>query len=389
MSDHATTHGSTTYTGATIVTGEIGGLINAGCLRTEDGRITHVGTSDDAANWPASDTTIDLAGKPLVPGYIDIHHHGGGGAAYDDGLEATAIALAQHRKHGTARSVLSFVTAELDDILDNIRNAATLVKSDSRVLGLHPEGPFLHPSHKGAHPEALLRDPLPEATQKMLDAADGTLVQVTLAPEREGGIESVKLLAEHGVCAAVGHTSADYDTTRAAIDAGATILTHAFNGMNGIHHRAPGPVTAALRDERMWLEVINDTIHVHPAVVRSLFEEAPERVILVTDAMSATCNPDGHYMLGTLEVEVKDGVARLVEGHSLAGSTLTMDKAVANAITRVGVPVDVAVAAATSHPALAIGMEDQFGVLAPGYPADLLVLDPATFLPERIIFDGD
>ncbi|PRQ11853.1 N-acetylglucosamine-6-phosphate deacetylase [Corynebacterium sp. 13CS0277] len=377
---------STLFRHATLLTGRAGEVRDQGALRTEGGIITHVGTTEEAAAWPAAERIVDCGGAPLVPGYIDIHHHGGGGAAYDDGVEAARVALRQHRAHGTARSVLSFVTDDLDVMVKRIRAAADLVEEDPRVLGLHPEGPFLHPSHKGAHPEHLLRDPLPEATGRLLEAARGTLVQMTLAPERAGGQDTIALLRQAGVAAAVGHTSADYDTARAAFDAGATILTHAFNGMNGIHHRAPGPVIAALGDERVWLEVINDTIHVHPAVVRSLFEQAPERIVLVTDAMSATCHPDGHYMLGTLEVDVADGVARLSDGGALAGSTLTMDRAVANAVRAVGVPLDVAVAAATSHPARAIGVEDRFGLLAPGYPADVLLLDEDTLLPREIYF---
>lgn len=371
---------------AELHTGEMGGVVSDGALRVEEGTITHVGSTTESASWPAAKTIIDCGGAPLVPGYIDIHHHGGGGAAYDDGVDATQVALAEHRAHGTARSVLSFVTDDLGLMAEKIRAAARLVHEDPRVLGLHPEGPFLHPSHKGAHPEHLLTDPTSANMQVLVDAACGTLVQVTLAPEKAGGMESIALLRQEGVAAAVGHTSADYDTTKAAIAAGATILTHAFNGMTGIHHRAPGPVIAALQDERMWIEVINDTIHVHPAVVNSLFEQAAERIVLVTDAMSATCNPDGHYMLGTLEVEVERGIARLVDGGALAGSTLTMDHAVANAVRAVGVPLDVAVAAATSHPARAIGMGDRFGLLAPGYPADVLLLDEDTLLPREIFF---
>lgn len=370
-------------TNARLITGRIGGIVEYGAVRVEAGRITHAGPVDRVPHEGAE--VVDCHGRPVTPGYVDIHHHGAGGRSYDDGYAAAPEALAHHRAHGTAYSVLSFVTGSVDNVCARIADGARVVAEDPRVLGLHPEGPFLHPSHKGAHPEHLLRDPDPESVRRILEAADGTLAQLTLAPERDGGLAAVRRLAEAGVHVAVGHSSMDFEVARAAFDAGATILTHAFNGMEGIHHRAPGPVVAALDDERVWLEVICDRIHVHPSVVASLFAAAPERMVLVTDAMSAACSPDGHYRLGELDVVVADGVARLREGDSLAGSTLTMDRAVANAVRAAGVDLDVAVAAATHHPARAIGRSDEVGLLAPGYPADLLVLGE-DLLPAEIRF---
>ncbi|MCK7638262.1 N-acetylglucosamine-6-phosphate deacetylase [Corynebacterium sp. P7202] len=375
---------------ATLYDGSIGGTTDDGALRIEDGTITHVGTTGDSRTWPSDGAEIiDAGGAPVVPGYIDVHHHGGGGVAFDDGPEATVRALAEHAAHGTTRAVLSYVTDSLDLMEKRIRDGAAIVRDNPRVIGLHPEGPFLDPGHKGAHPEHELKDPTDENVRRLLDAGEGTIVQMTIAPERNNGTEAVRMLVDNGVVAAVGHTDASYETAREAFDNGATQLTHAFNGMNGIHHRAPGPVVAALRDDRVWIEIINDGIHVHPQVVRSLFLEAPQRVVLVTDAMSATCNPDGDYMLGQLKVKVRDGIARLAEGGSLAGSTLTMDLAVANAVRKVGVPLDVAVAAATGHAARCIRMDDRFGRLAVGYPGDVLILDAETLLPTRIWADGE
>ncbi|MEZ2122575.1 N-acetylglucosamine-6-phosphate deacetylase [Corynebacterium sp. CCM 9203] len=375
---------------ATIYDGTIGGTVADGALRIADGVITHVGTTAESHDWPSGGAEIiDAQGAPVVPGYIDVHHHGGGGVAYDDGPEATTTALAKHAAHGTTRAVLSYVTDSLDLMEQRIREGAEIVRTNPRVLGLHPEGPFLDPGHKGAHPLHELKDPTDDNVRRILDAGEGTIVQMTIAPERENGTEAVKLLVNNGVVAAVGHTNASYETAREAFDNGATQLTHAFNGMNGIHHRAPGPVIAALRDERVWVEVINDGIHVHPQVVRSLFLEAPERVVLVTDAMSATCNPDGDYMLGQLKVKVRDGVARLAEGDSLAGSTLTMDRAVANAVHEVGVPLDVAVAAATGHAARCIGVDTRYGRIAAGYPGDVLILNSESLLPTRIWAAGE
>lgn len=365
---------------ATVVDGTIGGLTRHADVHVIDGLIT---------DHPANEApVIDAHGAPVTPGYIDIHCHGAAGHAYDDGPEAISAVLDAHLDHGTTRAVMSLVTDSVESMAETIRRAVPVIDATDPLLGIHPEGPFLDPGHKGAHPEDLLCDPSAAAIDSLLEAAQGHLAQVTLAPERAGGIDAVRALVSAGVVASVGHTNSDFETARAAFDAGATILTHAFNAMNGIHHRAPGPIIAALRDESVWLELINDGIHVHPAVARSLFLEAPDRMILITDAMSATCNPDGAYRLGHLDVTVRDGVARLTDGTSLAGSTLTMDRAVANAAHSVGVGLDVAVAAATSHPAAALGLGDKLGRIAPGYPADLLLLDEDTLLPRRIFTHG-
>ena len=174
---------------------------------------------------------------------------------------------------------------------------------------------------------------------------------------------------------AVGHTGADYAQTLEAFDAGATILTHAFNGMDGIHHRAPGPVAAATRTPGVTLEIINDGMHVHPEVVRIAFAAAPGRMALITDAMAAAGSRDGEYVLGSLGVTVRDGVARLTEGDSIAGSTLTLDDALRRAVREVGLPVEDAVLALTATPARAIGRGDDLGSLRPGYAADAVLLD--------------
>lgn len=375
---------------ATLYDGSIGGVHQGGAVLVEDGKISKVLAGDEWQSYVSPGTEVlDAAGAPLVPGYIDIHHHGGAGHAYDEGtVESATVALEAHAKHGTTRSVLSTVTNSVEAISQSLHHLVPLVEQNPQVLGFHAEGPFLHPQHKGAHPESLLRDPDPAAVAQILDAAGGHLLQVTLAPEREGGLAAIETFVGEGTKVAVGHTSATYEQARDAFSAGASLLTHTFNGMNGIHHRAPGPVIAALEDNRVSLEIINDGIHVHPSVVAQIFGRAPERTVLVTDAMSATCNADGIYMLGTLEVEVKDGVATLVEGKSLAGSTLTMDRAVALAVQNSGQPLDLAVAAATSQAAAALGLADSYGRLAPGYPGDLLLLDAETLLPTRIWRDG-
>lgn len=355
-----------------------GRIVHNGWVLFDGDRVAATGTGDD---WVASTAggagvvVTDADGGWLTPGFIDLHGHGGGGAAFDDGPEAIRAALDLHQRHGTTRFVVSLVTATVAQLADRVGAVAALTANDPRVLGSHLEGPFLDAGHKGAHDPALLRSATPADIELLLAAARGTLRQVTLAPELPGGLAAVRAFAEAGTAVAVGHTGADYEQTRAAFDAGATILTHAFNGMNGIHHRAPGPVAAATRTPGVTLEMINDGIHVHPEVVRMAFAAAPGRVALITDAMAAAGQSDGDYLLGTLRVEVRDGVARLAGGGSIAGSTLTQDDALRRAVQEVGVSIEDAVRALTETPAAAIGRAADLGRLAPGHAADAVLLD--------------
>ena len=212
---------------------------------------------------------------------------------------------------------------------------------------------------------------------------------VTLAPELPGGLDSVRLLAEHGVIAAIGPTDATYEQTQAAIDAGATVATHLFNAMPALGHRTPGPIAALLEDERITVELINDGTHLHPASLELAFHHAgPGRVAFITDAMDAAGFGDGRYMLGPLEVEVADGVARLVEGGSIAGSTLTLDRAFQRAVTVDRLPVEDVVAAISANPARLLGVYDRVGSLEPGKDADLVVLD-ADFALKGVMRRGE
>ena len=338
-----------------------------------DGMVTAAGTGDD---WPSLSPAdaVDLAGAWLTPGFIDLHGHGGAGAAFDDGAEAIAMARALHRAHGTTRAVLSLVTASLDDLAARAGVIADLAGTDATILGSHLEGPFLDTGHKGAHTGSLLRPPDPASVERLLTAGRGTIRQVTLAPELPGGLDAVGSFVDAGVAVAVGHTNATEAETQAAFDAGATLLTHAFNAMPGIHHRAPGPVVAAMRDERVILELIADGIHVHPDVVALTFGEAPGRIALITDAMAATGVGDGRYVLGGLAVTVTHGTARLDDGGAIAGSTLTQDAAL-RLVVDAGIPLPTAVEALTTVPARALGLDDRYGSLRPGRAADAVALD--------------
>ncbi|KKD07411.1 N-acetylglucosamine-6-phosphate deacetylase [Streptomyces sp. WM6386] len=341
----------------------------------KDGRVIIDGTRI-AGSAPENAQVMDVRGHTLVPGFVDIHNHGGGGASFTSGTADDVVrGIHTHRLHGTTTLVASTVTGDMDFLAQRAGLLSELAEQGD-IAGIHFEGPFISPCRKGAHSEELLRDPDPAEVRKLIDAARGKARMVTLATELPGGIDSVRLLAEHGVIAAIGHTDATYEQTVEAIDAGATVATHLFNAMPTLGHRTPGPIAALLEDERITVELINDGTHLHPAALQLAFHHAgPDRVAFITDAMDAAGFGDGRYMLGPLEVEVSEGVARLVEGGSIAGSTLTLDRAFQRAVTVDRLSVEDAVAALSANPARLLGMYDTIGSLEPGKYADLVLLD--------------
>lgn len=358
------------------VTGEVDGFWFA----ASHGEVAAVG---EGPGWHAhaavGTSVVDAHGLTLTPGFIDLHAHGGGGFAFDDGAYAIAQALGVHRAHGTTRSVISLVANPIDELCASLAAVADLAAEDPLVLGSHLEGPFLAQARKGAHNPEFLVDPSPATIEQLIAAARDTLRQVTLAVERPNAFEAIDVFVEAGVHVAVGHTEADFDTARDAFDRGARLLTHAFNAMPGIGHRAPGPVVAALEDPRVTIELILDGVHVHPSVARLTLAAAPDRIALVTDAMAATGAAGGAYSLGSLDVAVIDGLARVRHADgtlgSIAGSTLTLDVALRNAVELAGVAPAAAVAAVTAVPAHALGLGHRLGRLAPGYAADAVLLD--------------
>ncbi|MFE3603680.1 N-acetylglucosamine-6-phosphate deacetylase [Streptomyces sp. NPDC059096] len=369
----------TVLTGARVVLPT--GTVDGGRVIVQDGRI--------AGHAPADAATLDLTGHWLVPGFVDLHNHGGGGASFTSGsVDDVLKGIRTHREHGTTTLVASAVTGEMDFLAQRAGLLSELVEQGD-LAGIHFEGPFISPCRKGAHSEALLRDPDPAEVRKLIDAARGTARMVTLATELPGGIDSVRLLAEHGVIAAIGHTDATYEQTVEAIAAGATVATHLFNAMPPLGHRAPGPIAALLEDERVTVELINDGTHLHPAALELAFHRAgADRVAFVTDAMDAAGFGDGRYQLGPLAVDVTDGVARLVDGGSIAGSTLTQDTAFRRAATVDRLPVEDIVRAISANPAKLLGAYDRIGSLEPGKDADAVVLD-ADFALKGVLHKGE
>ncbi|HTJ69074.1 MAG TPA: N-acetylglucosamine-6-phosphate deacetylase [Actinospica sp.] len=354
------------------------GVLDQGWLLVEDGLITGVAAATGQPEPVVTPETElrDLGGRYLVPGFVDMHVHGGGGAAFSAGdAEQALVAARFHLGHGTTTIMASTVTGTLPELEHHIGELSGLVQ-DGILAGIHLEGPFISKARCGAHDPGLLREPDPSDVARLLRAGGGTVRMVTIAPELQDGFDAVRLLTESGVIAAIGHTDATYAQTRAAIELGAPVGTHVFNAMRPVHHREPGPVTALLEQEQVLCEVVNDGLHVHPSVVSLMFAAAgAHRIALITDAMVAAGVGDGEYRLGALTVQVRDGEARLTDGDSLAGSTLTMDNALRNAVKLAGIPLADAAVSASLTPARALGIADRVGSLETGKQADLVVLD--------------
>jgi N-acetylglucosamine-6-phosphate deacetylase len=322
----------------------------------------------------------------LVPGFVDTHLHGGGGASFSTTSPTEArTAAAAHLRHGTTTLVASLVSQPLPVLREQLAVLADLV--DEGVLaGLHLEGPWLSDRFRGAHDAGSLLSPDAASVRALLDAGRGTVRMVTLAPELDHGLDAVRRLRDDGVVAAVGHTAADHATARAAVEAGATVATHLFNAMPPVHHRDPGPVVALLEDPRVSVELVVDGVHLSPEVVAFGARTAAGGFTLVTDAMAAAGAPDGSYRLGDQSVRVEHGTATLEGTSTIAGSTLTLQAAVRTAVS-FGVPLADAVRAATATPARTLGLRD-VGELAPGYLADLVVLDDSLEV-TRVMHRGE
>jgi len=354
-------------------------VLDDGWVLLRDGTVLALGEGDvPPAHRGAADEVVDAQGAHVVPGFVDLHCHGGGGAQFGGtgtaALRSARTVAATHRAHGTTTLVASLVSRPVAELRETIAALADLV-GDGVLAGVHLEGPWLSPAHRGAHDPRLLVDPAAADVEDLLSTAGGVVRVVTIAPELPGGLDAVQRTAGHGAVAAIGHTDADAELARAAVDAGARLATHLFNAMPPVHHRAPGPVVALLEDERVVVELIADGVHLHPLTVAHAARSAgPGRTALVTDAMAAAGSADGDYLLGDLRVEVREGTARLADGGSIAGSTLTLDRALAFAVHAAGLELDAALAAVTTVPAALLGRPDR-GHLEPGASGGAVLLD--------------
>jgi N-acetylglucosamine-6-phosphate deacetylase len=363
-------------TGGRVVTPA--GVLSPGWIRVTGNMIDGVGPGEPDERPSPGRPVTDLRGRWVLPGFVDMHVHGGGGTSFTEGTADDARHAADfHRRHGSTTIVASLVTAPLDGLEARAAMLAGLALRDV-IAGLHLEGPFLSAARCGAQDPRYMIAPDVAAFERLHAAAAGWLRVITIAPELPGATALIKAAVRTGVIAAVGHTDATADSTSAAVDAGASHATHLFNGMRPLHHREPGPAGALLDRDEVSCEVIADGVHLHDTAIRLVARAAgPARLVLITDAMAAAGMPDGHYRLGSMQVDVAGGVARLAADArpgAIAGSTATMAGVVRHAIAA-GLPVTAAAAAASTTPARVLGLGDRTGALRPGLDADLVVCD--------------
>ncbi|WP_084514748.1 N-acetylglucosamine-6-phosphate deacetylase [Nocardia acidivorans] len=326
----------------------------------------------------------------LLPGLVDIHVHGGAGHRFDTVDQADAAgAAAYHRSRGSTTVLAGIVTAAPEDMVAQA-GALRELADDGVIGGIYAEGPFLSETRCGAQDPRYLTDPDPTLTRRLIDAAGGHLRVMTLAPERAGFEQVARLLTEHGVTVSLGHTDAEFGVLRDALRpiGFASSVTHLANGMRPMHHRAAGPVAAAVAAAargHATVELIGDGVHVDSGFGALVFAAAPERVALITDAMAAAGMPDGSYHLGPQQVQVSGGVARVASG-SIAGGTSHLLRCLAWAVRECDVSLADSVRAATMTPAASAGLTD-IGDIRPGGFADLIAVDD-DFGLRRVLHRG-
>jgi N-acetylglucosamine-6-phosphate deacetylase len=352
----------------------------------EDGLISKI-SSRDHADLPQKARVIDLADAILAPAFVDIHMHGGAGL---DVMRAAPAELPKLNaflaNHGVAGYFPTTVAAPLDQTCNALERLADAIEAtqaphaadgapvQARPLGIHLEGPFLSHKRRGVHPPEYLVEPTLEIFERLWQAARGHVRMMTIAPELPGALEVIAEAARRKVCVSIGHSDAVLETARAAVQAGARHATHTFNAMRPLDHREPGIIGEVLTSAQLTADIIADGIHVAPEVIQIFLQaKGIERSVLITDAMAATGMPDGTYQLGPIQVEVKDG--RATANGSLAGSVLTMDRAVHNVTQFAGWSLQHAIRAATLNPTRAAALA-QHGHLSPGVEANIVVLSP-------------
>jgi N-acetylglucosamine-6-phosphate deacetylase len=362
-------------------------------LVVEDGLISEV-SSRSRNEIPGNVSLVDFGDAVVSPGFVDIHMHGGAGL---DVMRASPSDLTRLGRFLTTHGVTGYfpttVAAPLDatcaalgrlaDAIEGIGNARGN-SVQARPLGIHLEGPFLSHKRRGVHPPENLVTPTIEIFERLWQAARGHVRVLTIAPEIGGAMEVIAEAARRKVCVSIGHSDAELSIAEDAVRAGARHATHTFNAMRPLDHRDPGIIGEVLTDDRMTADIIVDGIHVAPPVVKLFLQmKGRERAVLITDAISATGMPDGRYQLGPIEVDVKDG--KCTSNGSLAGSVLTMDRAVHNVTQFSNWSLREAVRAATLNPAQAVGLSSHHGVLAAGADADFVVMSPVGEVLKTIV----
>jgi N-acetylglucosamine-6-phosphate deacetylase len=355
----------------------------------EHGRISEISSRRDR-QLPVQVSVVDLGEGLIAPGYIDLHIHGSAGFdVMDDNAEAPRVIERLLSRHGVTSYFPTTVTAALDTTLRALERLAYAIEQREKInadgnapddavratpLGIHLEGPFISHARRGVHPPEYLLAPTLAAFEKFWQAARGRIRMMTIAPELEGAAGVIAEAARRGVCVSLGHSDADFTAAERGIASGARHATHTFNAMRPLDHRNPGILGAVLSDTRVSADVIADGVHLDPAIVKLFaLAKGQENVVLITDAISATGMPDGRYRLGSLEVDVQDG--KCMSGGKLAGSVLTMDRAVRNLSHFAEWEISLAMRAATRNPARAAQLRNK-GNLVAGADADFVLLTP-------------
>lgn len=361
-------------------------------LLISDGRIAAMGRGLAASNRQT--IIIDAKGKKVVPGFIDIHIHGGVGCdTMDAGYEALNNISLHLARHGVTAFLATTMTMDKDSIMAALQNIGQTMAKDTQgaeLLGAYVEGPFISAEHKGAQDEKFILPPDKQLLDDLIAASSNRIKVIALAPEKDKDGDFVRYATSQGLKVSLGHTNATYAEMSAAVEHGATLAVHTYNGMRGFTHREPGALGAVWLDDRLYSELICDFIHSHRAAVQILLRmKGTDKVVLISDGMPASGLGDGEYMFGGQKVIVRDNTARIETG-SLAGSTLTLDRAVAN-IVSLGYPLAEAVRMAALNPAKAVGIDDRKGSLKIGKDGDVVLLDSdltihATVVKGKVVF---
>ena len=358
-------------------------------LAVEGNKIKHLGPSG-TLNEKNFDEIIDAKGNYLSPGFIDLHTHANSGYDTMDASFEAVDAMARFQiKNGVTGFLATTMTASTEETEKAIKNLANYIARQkenasvldtsgnvpAEVLGLYLEGPYFSMAKKGAQPSKYIKNPDIDELSYFLKLSEDSVKIVAMAPELPSAIEAIDYLHTRGITVSAGHTDASFEIAKNAFNYGVTQVTHVFNGMKGLTHREPGISGAALIDERVSCEMICDGIHLHPGAMKLIVKaKGKDQIILISDSMMAAGLSDGEYTLGGQRVTVKNKEARLSDG-TLAGSTLTLNKAIYNMVQMVGVPLEDAVRMATLNPARAIGLERKKGSIEIGKDADLVVFD--------------
>ena len=354
-------------------------------IEVKDGRFQ---TVSPAVTSDKPGESVDCTGKYIIPGFIELHSHGCIGHDFTTADTKDMEKMCEfYGKNGITSILATTMTIDYKiykKAMTNIKEMIKIQKKGSRIIGINMEGPFLGADKKGAHDERYLM-PIDEEKYLELNELSGDNVRIIdLDPNLAGSLEFIKKYSKSKVIS-LAHTSCDYDLASKAIEAGATHITHLFNAMNGMHHRQPGLV-GAVSDFDVHAEMICDGIHIHPAVIRLMYKAASDKLILISDSMSAAGLEDGIYELGGQKVYVVNGKATLEDG-TIAGSTTTVYKAFKNVI-RYGIPVEQAILSATLIPAMAVRAEKEIGSIAPGKRADFIIMDQ-DYNIEKVFKDGE